>query len=346
MALIENGALGSLRINRMILHVVGGNRFEAQPERAVEFDDFFLERIRETNVDPVHVFNEDSETKQTLQSIASGAEGFEQGTHRLSRRFHDLHVGSSIHGAFFVFELTCDDANLKFYSLIKYDFREALEQRMVDDEAHLRRIVNALISDRKAVQKSAIIKIENGVAVRAIAARDRTKVPPDIGDYFATFLDVMRDRSNAELTKAAVTTIKEALKQCRDLLPDENIPNAFQRAKTVLRDQQLITEEAIAAAMLAAANHPDDEIAESRLRNAARRRVAANKLEGLEFRPNRQYLGRPQVRRIKTVENVMLEFPDDLEGNVVTRDDEGDETVFTIRTQEVREDGFARNRAR
>jgi len=330
----------------MILHVVGGDRFESQPERAVEFDDFFLERIRETNVDAVHIFNDVSETKQTLQDIGVGAEDFEQGAHRLSRRFHDLHVGSSIHGAFFIFELTCDDANIKFYSLVKYDFREALEQRMIDDEAHLRRIVNALISDRKAVQKSAIIKIENNVAIGAVAARDRTKVPPDIGDYFATFLDVMRDRSNAELTQAAVTSIKEAIKQCADLLPHGDIPTAFRRAKDVLRDQQIITEEAIATALLAAANHPDDEIVQSRLRSAARRRIAANKLEGLEFQPNRQYLGRPQVRRIKTVENVTLEFPDDLEGNVVNWDEEGDETVFTIRTQEVKENGFARSRAR
>lgn len=329
----------------MILHVVGGRRYEAQPERAVEFDDFFLERIRETNVDAVHVFNDDSETKQTLQDIGAGVETFEDGAHRLSRRFHDLHVGSSIHGAFFIFELTCD-AGTKFYSLIKYDFREALEQSMIDDEAHLRRIVNALISDRKAVQKSAIIKIENNVAIGAVAARDRTKVPPDIGDYFATFLDVMRDRSNAELTQAAITCIKEAIMNCADLLPNGDIPTAFRRAKDVLRDQQTISEEAITTALLAAANYPDDEIMESRLRAAARRRISANKLEGLEFPPNRQHLRRPQVRRIKTVENVTLEFPDDLEGNVVNWDEEGDETVFTIRTQEVKENGFARSRAR
>ena len=330
----------------MILHVVGGERFERSPERDVEFEDFFLERIRETNVDGVHQFEEESGTKAALQSVACGELDFESAAQRVSKHFHDQHVGASSDGAFFVFELSCGNADRKYYSLIKYDFREALEQEVVDNAPHLRRIVNALISDRKAVQKSAIVKVTNGVAFASVAARDRTKVPPDIGDYFSKFLDVQRSRSDAELTQAAVDAVREALGQCKEILPDKNVPVAFRRAKAALRDQSAISADSIVAAILAAADHPDDEVVRRRLEIAATRRIAANKLDGLEFSPSRTILRRPPYRRIRTIEGVTLEYPDDIANPVVQRQDGLNGTVFTIRTQEVREDRLVPNKTR
>jgi hypothetical protein len=322
----------------MILHVVGNTRFEQAPERDVEFEDFFLDRIRETNVDAVHEFEDDSVTKLTLQAASAADASFELAAQQVSRRFHEQHVGASSDGAFFVFQLSCDDPDVHFYSLIKYDFREALEQQTIDDETHLRRIVNALISDRKAVQKSAIIKVQNGTAIDLVAARDRTKVPPDVSDYFATFLDVKRSRSNVELTQAAVKTLRETLDRCSDALPDNNVPLAFRRAQAVLRDHQMVTVDSILAAIFAAADHPEDEIVRRRLETAASRRMKAHKLDGVEFQASRRILRAPPMRRIKTVEGVMLQYPDDLENPVVNRRDDANGTVFTIRTQGVKED--------
>jgi hypothetical protein len=127
MSFLTDAELASLRIKKMILHVVGGKEaFQPQPAiEGVEHIDFFLARIQDAAVSGVHRFEEKSGTKELLQQIAVGTMTFEEGAQELSRRFSNDHVGTSRNGAFFVFELETDDPNVTFFSLIKYDYAEA-----------------------------------------------------------------------------------------------------------------------------------------------------------------------------------------------------------------------------
>lgn len=187
MAFITDEEVAGLRIESMILHVVGEDAFAPQPAQRVEHADFFIERIRNTDVEPVFAFDPASQTKAQLERIARGEDSFELGGQALAREFARLHPGSSRNGAFFIFELRTLDPAVRIYSLIKYDYQQVIEQQERDGANLLRLIVQAFVADKRAIQKAALIRVINGAAQVEVAARDRMRQSPDIGDYFASY---------------------------------------------------------------------------------------------------------------------------------------------------------------
>lgn len=331
----------------MILHVVGGDDFTPEPARPVEHEEFFISRILDTDVAPVYSFVPQSQTKSELERIASGQVTFELGAQTLSREFSRLHVGSSRDGALFVFELRTADPDTRLYSLIKYDYREAIEQSQENGGNLLRRIVHAFIADKRAIQKSAIVRVSNGVAEPAISTRDRMKQAPAIGGYFENFLDAKRSRSDVQLNEKAVEVLRLTLTSNKSLLPNEDVARAFYHAKGILRDRQEINEDAIVDAILAAAGQPEDEEVLADWHTQTRRKILSAKLDGLVFRPDRQVLKRPSIRKVKTVEGVTLMYPED-GGEIAVarvRTAQGGE-VITIKTERITEDILVRENTR
>lgn len=329
----------SLTIESMILHVVGGDIFTPEAERVVEHAQFFIDRILETNVVPVYSFEPVSQTKAQLEQMATGVVTFEAGAQALSQDFSRLHGGGSIDGALFVFALRSADPAVKLYSLIKYDYSEAIEQSERDGASLLRKIVHAFVADKKAVQKAALVRVNAGVADLLVGTKDRAKAAPAIGDYFARFLEVARTLSDAELTEKAITALRLAVTDSKEYLPNQDVPKAFRRAKAALRDRQEISGDAIVEAVFAAADDPADEAVRARIREIALRKVQQARLAGIVFRADRQQLGRPPLRRIKTVEGVTVTYPDALERATVERTVSADGgEVITITTQRVTED--------
>lgn len=331
----------------MILHVVGEEGFHPEAAREVEHEAFFVERIRDTDVASVYEFNEQSATKSNLERIASGAHDFEVAAQELSREFSRLHIGATREGAFFIFELGTHDPNTKIFSLVKYDYREAIEQSITAEGSLLRRIVQAFIADRKAIQKCCLVRVVGGVAEAAIAARDRARTAPLIGDYFEAFLDVKRVRSDRDLNQKAVEVLRDTLQESREVLPDRDAARAFSVAKEQLRNRQRIDAQAMADAILAAAGNPDEENVRVDLQRRLARKIRSARLEGLAFPPDAQVLRRPAVRQLRTTEGVMLRYPDQAEGATVQRAVQaGGGEIITIRTERVTEDRLVSDRTR
>lgn len=338
----------NLRIQAMILHVVGKEDFTPEIARDVEHETFFIDRILGTDVAPVYTFRLVSTTRQLLESMARLDQTFEAGTQAISYQFDRLHGVTAREGAFFIFELTTDNPRTKIYSLIKYDYHEAIEQAEGENGSNLlRRIVNALIADKKAIQKSALIRVTDGRADSDVSTHDRIKKGAEIGDYFASFLEVERSRSDEELNKAVEDVIRQTLKESKEILPDEKIPPAFERARQFLRDKQEINEESIFEAILIAAGNPEEEATRATLLRRTTAKIRSAKLTGLTFSPDPQVLRRPRIRRIKTIEGVVLSYPDDPDGMVVVREDvQGGGERITITTNRIEEDIIVPNSAR
>ncbi len=347
MAFFSEDEIGSLRIESMILHVVGDNEFRPERAREVEHEDFFIGRICDTDVAPVFELHPESQTKTQIEQMASGQTDFETGGQSLSREFSRFHHGGSRDGAFFVFELGTSDPDVRIYSLIKYDYQEVIEQQHSEDGDLLRLIVQAFVADKRAIQKSALIRVVDGEAEMAISAKDRMKAAPEIGDYFANFLHVVRARNDEQLNAAVIDVLRGSLKELREHLPDRNIPRAFREAKTALANRQRINNEAVKEAMIAAVGHPDDENVIAKLENCVRRKIRSAKLEGLEFAPDRQQLRNPAIRRVRTTEGVTIYYPDAVDNANVDRRplEDGGETI-TITTRRVEEDGIVRREPR
>ncbi|RDC59399.1 hypothetical protein HME9302_00587 [Alteripontixanthobacter maritimus] len=343
MSFITDEDAASLRIESMILHVVGDDEFRPEPAREVEHEEFFIERIREADVAAVFAFEDGSQTKAQIERMAKEEDTFEEGGQALSRDFARLHPGSSRDGAFFIFELRTDDPTVRIYCLIKYDYEEAIEQRNQDGVNLLRLIVQAFVADKRAIQKFALIRTIDGVAEQTLAARDRMKQAPEIGDYFANYLHVRRVRDNRQLTEKAVRAVSDALKELRELLPNRDVALAFRQVKTMLGTRNRIDEAAVQEAVLAAAGHPEEERTVGKIQNCVRRKVRVAKLEGLEFPPVRELLQAPALRRLKTAEGVSVTYPDRVGQTNVDRQERVDGgEIITITTRRIEEDDIVR----
>ncbi|MBC9250982.1 hypothetical protein A9179_11895 [Pseudomonas alcaligenes] len=331
----------SVKIKRWILHVVGGKAFDAMPERKPEHSEFFLTKILETAADPIFSFKTTSTTRKEIEAIATGVETFERGAQSLARNFNGQHVGGSADGVLCMFELSVSDSQTKIYSLIKYDYRMALEQDGDKPEAALRRIVTALIDDNKAVQKTALVRVVGGVAEPEVSAKDRKKLAPDLADYFAKFLGVDRAISNEELSRKAREILRRALKACKADLPGEDVPKAFKAAQATLGRRMKVNEDAIVEAVLFAAGDPQDDKIRKHLERETRRRVKDSKLHELEFKPDRTVLRQPSLRKLVTVEGVTITFLDiDNNPNVRVVDQPGGGKQIVIDTKQIKENSL------
>ncbi|WP_162783814.1 nucleoid-associated protein [Devosia naphthalenivorans] len=319
----------------MILHIVGGeDDFLPQPEfEEIEHQDFFLARLLDVDVAPVHQFADASTTKAALERLARSEENFETAAQSLSRSFANHHRGNSRDGAFFVFEMRMGGDDV-VYALAKYDYSQAIERYDREGRSGLRQIIQAFIADRKAIQKSCLVRVKDGVADSMVAARDRMKQAPDLTEYFERFLDVSRSRSDQELTQGLKDAVLAVLKSCQDLLPDRDLAAAHAVARDALRNRESVDNEAVQEAVFIAAGRPEDEATKERLDKATFRSLKAKRLDGIAFRPDPAAMGKASRKKIATAEGVRLEYPGGLENNGVARSAEpGGGTRITIITK-------------
>jgi hypothetical protein len=337
----------SLQIKNMVLHTVSDGPFVPQSARTVEQAAFFIERIRETDAAAVFGFDPKSSTKTQIERIANGADDFETGAQTLAREFSRFHDGTSRKGAFFIFELETEVSNSRIFSLIKYDYEEVIEQTDGTQDTLLRLIVQAFVAGKRSIQKAALIRVVDGLAEIGLCATDRMKAGADIGDYFASYLDVARTRSDDDLNRAVVVLLRGVLSDRQPDLPDQDVPRAFKHAQAHLHDRPLVNEESIRDAVLAAAGNPEDEKTIARFDGTIRRKLKTAKLEGLSFAPNRKILKKPGLRQLKTTEGVLVLYPDDAAATTVARrkTDDGGE-VITIQTKKVTDDRIISENAR
>ena len=341
MSFLMDAESASLRLARMSLHIVGGDdEFEPQPELPVEHDDFLLEILREIASDSVYQFAEISTTRNTIESIATRQVGFQEGAQALAADFCRFHRGSAKDGAFFVFELGVAEENVSIYALVKYDYSQALEIVHREGATGLRRIVEAFVRNKSAIQKSALVRTRAGIAEPALSTRDRTGRPaPVLTEFFRDYLQVTRERSDQELTSDVKEVVRLALMDNREYLPRGGMATCVSRANNVLRNAQEINEDVIRQAVWVGAGQPADDDGKARFNNSVDRLVRKKKLTGLAFAPDPAVLPRTEKRTVTTQEGVRLEYNTALEGQAVVEEKLSDgRTRFVVTTESYTDD--------
>lgn len=342
MSFFTEAELGSLYIAKMSLHLIGSSEeFEPRPELVIAHADFLLDILRSIAASSVYQFNETSGTKAKIEAICRGDISFEVGAQDLARDFGRLHTGASVsNGAFFVFELGQSGVSSKrFFALIKYDYYKALELQDGSDGAILREIVEALVSDKNAIQKAAIIRTTDGMAESQISTRDRVGRPsPNLTEYFQHYLEVHRDRSDDELTKLAKNTVRDSLSDIRGSIPGP-FASAVSRGYQVLRAAEAITEDVIVQAAWVGAGQPGGDEPRAKLNKAVERHLKKNKLVGIQFRADTNVLRPSLKRKIMTDEGVSIEYDTALDNESVVQECQLDgTTTFIIKTKGFRDD--------
>jgi hypothetical protein len=340
MGFFSDTELASLTIERMNFQIVGEGGFDPRPAMAaVEHADFFIGRIREVDVASAFSFADLSETKTTIEDMAAGRTRFANGAVALAREFDRHHVGQSKAGAFFVFELGGGDAATKLYALLKYDYSEVLTLRQRGAGDQLRRIVQAFVKDKRALQKSALVRVVDGVAEIEVSATDRGARSPSITDFFTRFLNVHRERDDIELNKAASDALHDIMHSVPSEVWPDNAAAALARMREALRTSAVISDDVVRDAVWVAAGRPEEDEVIELLRDHANSALRKRRIAGLEFPPNASVFRVASKRRIKTVENIKIEYPDSLSGVKVTTERAANgSAVITIQTDHIESD--------
>ncbi|SEN05333.1 hypothetical protein SAMN02800694_2620 [Luteibacter sp. UNCMF331Sha3.1] len=312
---------GALHIRAMSLHVVGVPIDEFVPEDA--FDDiseeaFFLKRIVENDADAIFSFVEGSTTRSLIERIASNALPFKKGAQDLARNFNSGHVATSRDGAFFVIELHGDDG-ARFFCLIKYDYSEAVVRRNIKGKSQLRKLVQAFVTDKKAVQKICLVKITDGVASDEVAARDRMRTAPELSDYFYKFLGVKRERDDAELTKAVLNVARLVLQEQKAHLGDRSVAVALNEFGNALRLRPNVDVDVVREVILGVLGNPEDEKLHSAVERSVERKFESGKLHGLGFKPDPLAFKTAKSVKLETPEGVVVRYSQRAGENLVTR---------------------------
>lgn len=347
MGYLTDKEIESLRVTRMIIHLVGqqDEEFAPREEIPVQQEGFFRARIQSEAGDGVHAFADTSAVKPVLEKMARGELEFEDGGQQLARRFWDLHVRQSVSGAFFVIELRTNATDAVFYALIKYDYREAVE--LANDQSTLRAIVQAFVKEKKAVQKFCLVRVTGGAAAAHVCASDRMKDAPDLTDYFEKYLGVYRTRSDKELSDRLDEAIRGTMEEIRHLLPGRDVGGAVGRAKTALQGRNTVTNDDVVEAVLHAADRPTAEDIRADIDRVTRKRLRKQNLQDVEFRPDPDSLKVRPRRLVKTAEQVRLEFPAEEINHTVFREHDGELVTITIKTRKpLVEDGTLPNKTR
>lgn len=329
-----------LRVSRMILHVVGrpDERFAPEPEIDVQEEGFFRARIVAEAGDAVHRFADGSLVKPILERMGRDDLVFEEGGQQLARLFARDHVTQATSGAFFVLELT-NNAETRFYALIKYDYREAVELSHSDGRSILRGIVQAFVKERRAIQKICVVRVVGGVPQPMVSAADRMHAAPDLTDYFARDLGVVRDRTDTELSDRLHDAMRGALREVSGHLPAGGVPVALRRVKAALQTRAPVTNDDVVEAVLHAADRPEDERVRATLEAKTRKHLRRQDLDDVAFTPEPRIFQLRPREYVRTAEEVRIEYPAEQIGDTVMRTERDGVTTFTITTRRIVEDG-------
>lgn len=322
MGFFNEQEIDALTIQRMVLHVIGHDQpITLQPEiEGMEHLEFFLARIHDVSASAVHKFAELSPTKLYLQEMATGRVGFAEGAQELARRFSAAHRGSSSDGAFFIIELGAGEHHTRFYCLIKYDYRAAVELAQNEGRSVLRQIVQAFVREKRAIQKCCVVRLRDGVAEAEVSAVDRMGKAPDLTDYFEVYLDVKRHRDEDELSDRLSEALRRTFVDCSKILPGIVPGEAVAAAKAALQQRENVDEEAVLEAVRIAVGNPEDEEVRSQVERKTARALRTADLDGIVFRPNDLFFRKRPRKKVRTAEGVSIDYPGELEGNAVQQE--------------------------
>lgn len=315
-------------------------------------EQFFLDRLREISSGNKYLFLQNSVVLSNFcEQLVAPGEKFVEISRQITADFAGRHKNNMSTGVFVIAEVSVplqNGAKGKLVYLVKLDHKKTLNvsYKLVDGvrKAVMDELPNALTESKSAVQKSALIDVDDQFDWDVLAwdkhGADRTT---KLSEYFEGFLGVGIHGTAAGLTAAAIRAIRSCV---ASMLP-EDLPEEFDR--TVAKDRAL-------AYLSGTAEFDTDTFVDSivRLEDAQQAPALRKKLldalgeagvAGQRFAPEVKSLSRAQRKTVyKAVEGVSVQYEDGAGESIVEVkwDDEilkSGAATITIRTRNLTIDG-------
>ena len=358
MSIISEKELGSLTIERMIFHVVDPGSesptflAEVRPPQCVEF---FIERVKETLRGAAYEFLPGAGVPGLLYRALPNSEDkdeFVKVSQELAERFKDKVKQDKrlAPGVLMLFSLRTENSRL--VAVIKYEHQQVVSYSYVKNEdgevifdadgnpvPDLQTLVDTFTKDRKAMQKSAVIRFEEnedpssdeGFKSSVVVIDHSSGRYRDATQHFANFLDIKRALEPVELTKRLEDAAVESIKAHKSEVSAEiaRSPKRFVRtAMSRLEGFDFEKPEEFLGAVLQGVT-PDANILET-----FRSKLASKNISTEAFRFEGAVPPPAEYRRIVTNEGITILFSAGHEenGNVGVKDEQGGGVEITIRS--------------
>jgi hypothetical protein len=348
MGILEKSDLERLQIKRIIFHVVGPEDDDLILMDEVDLGhvlEFFLERIRETNVgNRFKLIGPQQGVWPSLAAMEATPEHFIKISKQLAESFNNAHKAvASKRGAFIVAQLS--GLSRPMFGLIKFDDLRVLRfaQQTTPNgrvKATVSEINNTFQEDKKAMQKSALVVLDGEEGTAAVFDRANRA---DATAYFRTFLGVHRLYQPEEATKRFAKAIREAFEVHRGRATPELRENWRKRLADELAARETIEPEEdfdrFGSAVFGAFF---DDV---QFREAVERSLQKHKVSGETINVAPAAIPIPTIRRIRTAERIEIRIPTDIDAQNVLEviDRPGGHKEIRIKTSGISENELDTN---
>jgi len=330
MGFFDNIDVERLRIEKFIFHVVhhGENQPILLNETPIgQFEDFFLDRVRETVKGNKFNFIEGSRTFEILKNLEDEKETFLKASHSLAIDFHTRQNKTIKPGVMLFIVLTDGQENL--YSIIKYDHEQVLAYELSgNNTAILQEVKNSFTKTKEALHKSALIRLND--CCGEVIVIDQ-KIAHGITEFFKGFLNIKRKYQNTQMTEVVQLATQETVKEHRKELPQEFKQNfACKLVDTIKRTKVFDAESFFDKTF---GPYGTEGIKKTFLKKLRKKDLAD---EVFEF--DSSTLTPPKTRKLKTKEGVEVKYPNIASDTVkIVHGAPGEKTKITITTDGVDE---------
>lgn len=332
----------AIQIERLIFHIILTNNSSPSYLDAVEITEdqkrFFKERLADAAQGRQYKFVDSSPTKEIARKIIDCSDkDFIELSKQLAASFKNTHKHNTNDGVFIISTASIRDRKLLF--LVKLDHKKIYQYSISENKALLKEIQNTFSEDKTAIQKVALIDINERVSWDVLVY-DRGARPEkgNITDYFRSFLGVIPRETETDLTKKAISVVREwATKNKSNLDEKQEVSYYKNRCKNyLLNHDQFDTNQFIEAVI-----QDEDSTRRETLKESLRAQMVESGLVDQEFVIKKNAIDKTISKNIrKTAEGVTIEWIGDMvDKNIIipnTPDNNG-KYVITITTSSITE---------
>lgn len=300
----------SIKIEKFIFHIIIQNEDEPKYLDEVVITDeqknFFRDRLIDVSQGNQFLFQDTSTSsvyKQGKDILKDPEKNFLKASKVLTADFKSRHNKNTSDGVFITALASIENKhNLIF--LVKLDHKKVYEYKLKGTKALLEEIKNTFVEDKSAIQKVALIDVEN-VFVWNVLAYDRAK-PGSLTDYFQKFLAVKPRDTPSKWTLDAITHANRWATLNRNVIDPKQEPSLYKnRSLTYLSTTSLFdSDEYVNAVVL-----DEDVKRRKKLKDSFNSYITEKGLAGQVFPPNKGSLTkRAKTNTRLTKEGVTIEW--------------------------------------
>jgi len=345
--MLNEDELDTLTIDRMIFHVVRPDRpdplFLAET-KPPQYPEFFAKRVRDTLRGASYDFNDGSGIPALVEGALADPDpedGFLATSRSLARRFNDKVKGDNRMAPGALMLLAMRTKESKLVALIKFDHHAVITYSLeaedgADPKPLMESVVQNFSQDRKAMQKSVVIRLSDPKHADTERHRHRIMVIDrsssryrDATQHFENFLDVRRTFEKKDLTSKLFAAAKATIDKHRDVMPAEvakaptrRLRETFERLNGFDSDNPEEFWGAIAGGF--------DGPAKDAVLKTFERELANRAMETESFQFDRQGLPKREYKRLVAKEGFALWFREEHEKDGIVKVDRADDGSATI----------------